>query len=264
MSRKLGAFINVGIGISAGIAAVGMVAFGLAQAERASASGTTGTTVVSQPSKAPSAQASKPPAEQPSEKPAEKPGQQPTEKPVKVAEGNKVLYLTFDDGPDPVWTPQVLDVLAKYNAHATFFELGSMQAEHPALKDQVLAAGNTIGSHSISHAQLTKVSATKRHHEIFDGPTSKCFRPPYGATNANVKADIKAAGMTSVLWDVDTLDWQRPGKQAIVHSILTGAHNGSVILMHDAGGNRSQTVAALDQALETLAAQGYTFASLDC
>jgi peptidoglycan-N-acetylglucosamine deacetylase len=67
-----------------------------------------------------------------------------------------------------------------------------------------------------------------------------------------------------VLWDVDTLDWQRPGKQAIVNSILHGAHDGSVILMHDAGGNRSQTVAALDQALETLAAQGYTFAAMDC
>jgi len=184
--------------------------------------------------------------------------------PTAVTGGKKVLFLTFDDGPDPVWTPQVLAVLAKYDAQATFFELGSMQAAHSAIRDQVLAAGNTIGNHSISHAQLTKVSAAKRHHEIFDGPSSKCFRPPYGAANAKVKADINAAGMVPVFWDVDTVDWQRPGKQAIVNSILTGAHSGRVVLMHDAGGNRSQTVAALDQALETLTAQGYTFPAMDC
>ncbi len=181
-----------------------------------------------------------------------------------MAGGNKVVWLTFDDGPDPVWTPQILQVLAKYDAHATFFQLGSMQAAHPALHDQVLAAGNSIGNHSISHAQLTKLSAAKRHHEIFDGPRSKCFRPPYGAANDRVRADIKAAGMTPVLWDIDTLDWQRPGQNAIANTILSQARNGSVVLMHDAGGNRSQTVAALDQALATLTAQGYTFPAMDC
>ncbi|GAA3552291.1 polysaccharide deacetylase family protein [Kribbella ginsengisoli] len=243
MSRKLGAFINFGIGLSAVFVIVGAVAFGMGQANQAAASAPVKTVA---PTKVSAPVAS-----------------MPVTKPV-VASGKKVLYFTFDDGPDPVWTPQVLEVLAKYGAHATFFELGSMQAEHPELKEQVLAAGNSIGSHSISHAQLTKVSAAKRHHEIFDGPASKCFRPPYGAENAKVKADIKAAGMRPVLWDVDTLDWQKPGKQAIVNSILTTVHNGSVILMHDAGGNRSQTVAALDQVLETLQAQGYAFAAMDC
>ncbi|GAA0956989.1 hypothetical protein GCM10009554_67150 [Kribbella koreensis] len=248
MSRKLGAFINFGIGLSAVFVIVGAVAFGMGQANQAAASAPVKTVAPAKVS-APVAPA--------------KVSATPVTKPV-VASGKKVLYFTFDDGPDPVWTPQVLEVLAKYGAHATFFELGSMQAEHPELKEQVLAAGNSIGSHSISHAQLTKVSAAKRHHEIFDGPASKCFRPPYGAENAKVKADIKAAGMRPVLWDVDTLDWQKPGKQAIVKSILTTVHNGSVILMHDAGGNRSQTVAALDQVLETLQAQGYAFAAMDC
>jgi peptidoglycan-N-acetylglucosamine deacetylase len=263
MSRKLGAFINFGIGISAVFAIAGGVAFGLAQANQAAASAPAKTVKVSTsaPVKAPSPTA---PAAGTPVRPTVKPTGGPAGNPTAVAKGNKTIFLTFDDGPDPRWTPQVLAVLAKYDAHATFFELGSMQAQHPELKDQVLAAGNSIGSHSISHPQLTKVSAAKRHHEIFDGPSSKCFRPPYGATNAKVKADIEAAGMTPVLWDADTLDWQRPGKQAIVNSILHGAHDGSVILMHDAGGNRSQTVAALDQALETLAAQGYTFAAMDC
>jgi peptidoglycan/xylan/chitin deacetylase (PgdA/CDA1 family) len=259
MSRKLGAFINFGIGISAVFVVAGGVAFGLAQADRASAS-TPNTVASSTPTKAPT----KAPATQTSTVPSTSTSATPSTNPTAVAGGKKVLFFTFDDGPDPVWTPQVLEVLARYDAHATFFELGSMQAAHPDLRDQVLAAGHSIGNHSISHAQLTKVSAARRHHEIFDGPSSKCFRPPYGAENAKVKADIKAAGMTAVLWDIDTLDWQRPGKQAIVNSILKDARSGSVILMHDAGGNRSQTVAALDQALETLAAQGYTFAAMDC
>jgi peptidoglycan/xylan/chitin deacetylase (PgdA/CDA1 family) len=263
MSRKLGAFINFGIAISAVFVVAGGVAFGLAQADRASAS-----TPNAVASPAPTTARAKAPAKasttQSSTTPSTSTPVTPSTNPTAVAGGKKVLFFTFDDGPDPVWTPQVLEVLAKYDAHATFFELGSMQADHPSLKEQVLAAGNTIGSHSISHAQLTKVSAAKRHHEIFDGPSSKCFRPPYGAENAKVKADIKAAGMTPVLWDIDTLDWQRPGKQAIVNSILTNARSGRVILMHDAGGNRSQTVAALDEALETLTAQGYTFAAMDC
>jgi peptidoglycan/xylan/chitin deacetylase (PgdA/CDA1 family) len=256
MSRKLGAFINLGIGISAVFVVAGMVAFGLAQADKASA---TAAPAAQKPTvqKAAAQKPSAPVASTPI-----KPAGNPTA--TAVAGGNKVLFLTFDDGPDPRWTPQVLEVLAKYGAHATFFELGSMQAAHPELRDQVLAAGNTVGSHSISHAQLTKVSAAERHHEIFDGPSSKCFRPPYGAANAKVRADIKAAGMVAVFWDVDTLDWQRPGKQAIVNSILTNARSGRVVLMHDAGGNRSQTVAALDQALATLTAQGYTFPTMDC
>ncbi|GAA3110389.1 polysaccharide deacetylase family protein [Kribbella aluminosa] len=181
-----------------------------------------------------------------------------------VASGKKVLFLTFDDGPDPTWTPQVLATLATYGAHATFFELGEMQSEHPGLRDKVLAAGNAIGSHSISHPQLTKLSAAQRHHQIFDGPRSTCFRPPYGATNVKVRAEIKAAGMVQVLWDVDPRDWARPGTSVIAHNILTHAKSGRIILMHDGGGNRAQTVAALKQVLPVLKAQGYTFPAMNC
>jgi peptidoglycan/xylan/chitin deacetylase (PgdA/CDA1 family) len=182
-----------------------------------------------------------------------------------LAAGNKkVLFLSFDDGPDPVWTPEVLAILAKHDAHATFFELGSMQAAHPGLREQVLAAGNTIGSHSITHPQLTAISPAKRRHEIFDGPRSTCFRPPYGATNAKVRADIKAAGMVQVLWDVDPRDWARPGTNAIVQNILMHAHRRNIILLHDGGGNRSQTIAALDKVLPLLKAQGYSFPAMDC
>ncbi|GAA0960975.1 hypothetical protein GCM10009554_76710 [Kribbella koreensis] len=180
------------------------------------------------------------------------------------AGNKKVLFFSFDDGPDPYWTPKILQVLKKYGAHATFFELGNMQAAHPGLREQVLAAGNTIGSHSISHPQLTAISAAKRHHEIFDGPQSKCFRPPFGASNPKVRAEIKAAGMVQVLWDVDPRDWARPGVHAIVNNIMTHAHKRNIILMHDGGGDRSQTVAALDKALRLLKAQGYSFPAMAC
>ncbi|TDU86525.1 peptidoglycan/xylan/chitin deacetylase (PgdA/CDA1 family) [Kribbella voronezhensis] len=200
--------------------------------------------------------------------PSPSPSQQPTPPPstpaTHPAAGGKVVYFTFDDGPDPAWTPQILDILARNNAKATFFELGQLADRHPELHDAVLAAGHAIGSHSYSHPQLTKVSAVKRHREITGGPASKCFRPPYGAENTQVKAEIKAAGMKPVLWDVDSLDWTKPGVDAIVANVLTTVHSGSVVLMHDAGGNRSQTVAALEKVLPILAAKGYTFAALDC
>ncbi|QNE23351.1 polysaccharide deacetylase family protein [Kribbella qitaiheensis] len=209
-------------------------------------------------------------AEQPAEKPqptadpTADPTVDPTADPSRSAAGAKVVYLTFDDGPDPAWTPQILDLLASNGAKATFFELGQMVARHPELHDAVLAGGNAIGSHSYSHPQLTMISAAKRHREITGGPESKCFRPPYGAVNAQVRAEIKAAGMKPVLWDTDSLDWTKPGSGAIVANVLKTVHSGSVVLMHDAGGNRSETVAALEKLLPILTAKGYTFAALDC
>jgi peptidoglycan/xylan/chitin deacetylase (PgdA/CDA1 family) len=176
----------------------------------------------------------------------------------------KVIFLSFDDGPDPTWTPEILRILAKYRAKATFFELGQMIHAHPGLREQVLAGGNTIGNHSISHPHLTRVSAARRHHEIFDGPKSHCFRPPYGESNARVRADIKAAGMIQVQWNVDPYDWARPGSSAILHRILNHTQRRKIILMHDGGGNRSETVAALDKLLPLLKAQGYSFPAMRC
>ncbi|MEU4195395.1 polysaccharide deacetylase family protein [Kribbella sp. NPDC026611] len=183
--------------------------------------------------------------------------------PVKAAHG-KVVYLTFDDGPDPRWTPEVLAVLAKHNAHGTFFMLAQNANPHPGLVDQVRTAGNSIGNHSVSHPQLPKLSPAALHHQVADGVRSKCFRPPYGATNARVRAEIRKDGMQQVLWDVDPEDWARPGTATIVNRVLAGTTPGAIILMHDGGGNRSQTVAALDQVLTTLTARGYAYATLSC
>ncbi|WBQ06929.1 polysaccharide deacetylase family protein [Kribbella sp. CA-293567] len=260
MSRKLAAVI--GTAVATALVAGALIASALGNANQpkpTSAAGPSGTP--------PSV-----PAETPTPTPTT-PGAPDTGKPrppagdptLAASAGNKkVLFFSFDDGPDPVWTPRILQVLAKYGAHATFFQLGAMQAAHPGLREQIIAAGNTIGSHSISHPQLTAVAPAKRHHEIFDGPRSKCFRPPFGASNPTVRAEIKAAGMVEVLWDVDPRDWARPGTQVIVDNILTHARKRNIILLHDGGGDRSQTVAALDKALRILRKQGYTFAAMAC
>jgi len=255
MSRKFAAFVATGVALVVVAGSLLVLALGHEEQPRPAAATTrTTTTPVPTPTETPTLNA-------PPSKPR-KPAPDPT---AALATGNKkVLFFSFDDGPDPVWTPKVLQVLAKHGAHATFFELGSMQTAHPGLREQVLAAGNTIGSHSITHAQLTAVSPARRHHEIFDGPESTCFRPPYGASNPKVRADILAAGMVQVLWDVDPRDWARPGTNAIVHNILTHAHNHNIILMHDGGGNRAQTVAALDKVLPLLKAQGYSFPAMNC
>ena len=255
MSRKFAASVATGVAMGVVLGMLLVLALGHTRPPKPAAA-TTQTSVTPSVIPTPTPNVEAPPST------PHRPAPNPT---AALAAGNKkVLFLSFDDGPDPLWTPRILQVLAKYDAHATFFELGGMQAAHPGLREQVLAAGNTIGNHSITHTQLTIASPARRHHEIIDGPKSTCFRPPYGATNPTVRADIKAAGMVQVLWDVDPRDWARPGAQAIVHNILTHAHNHNIILLHDGGGNRSQTVTALDKVLPLLKAQGYSFPAMDC
>ncbi|MEU4194612.1 polysaccharide deacetylase family protein [Kribbella sp. NPDC026611] len=261
MSRKFAAIVATGVALAVVVGSLLVLALGHdRQPKPAAASTQTSSTPTNTPSPTPT------PTETPTGNAPPSTPHQPAPNPTAaIAQGNKkVLFFSFGDGPDPLWTPQILQVLGKHGAHATFFELGEMQAAHPGLREQVLAAGNTIGSHSITHPQLTAISPARRHHEIFDGPRSTCFRPPYGATNPKVRADIRAAGMVQVLWDVDPRDWARPGVSAIVRNILTHTRNHNVILMHDGGGNRAETVAALDQVLTVFKAQGYTFAAMDC
>ncbi|GAA2754963.1 hypothetical protein GCM10009872_03230 [Actinopolymorpha rutila] len=180
-----------------------------------------------------------------------------------TAEGPKVLYLTFDDGPSE-WTPKILEVLARHNAKATFFELGQQQKEFPGMADQVRKAGHTIGNHTFDHASLTTQSWSGMRKEIKGGPASKCLRPPYGATNSDVRSVTDELNLRVVLWDVDTRDWTRPGSDTIERRAVEGARPGAIVLMHDGGGDRQQTVDALDGVLTTLAKRGYVFRALDC
>ncbi|MFI6680729.1 polysaccharide deacetylase family protein [Kribbella sp. NPDC050470] len=181
-----------------------------------------------------------------------------------LAAHGKVLYLTFDDGPQKEWTPKVLQVLAKHRAKATFFVLGREAAAHPDLVALTRAAGHRIGNHTWDHPRLTKLPADKMRQEILTGVKSKCFRPPFRDTNAHVEAVAASNHQRQVLWDVDTLDWSKPGTAKIERAILQGARPGAIILLHDGGGNRAETVAALDRALTQLTRQGYTYQALPC
>lgn len=189
--------------------------------------------------------------------------------PAAAASKSKVVYITFDDGPSP-YTPQVLKVLSQYGVHATFFEVGQMVAAHPSYTSQVYRQGNSVQNHSWSHPDLRKltaaqfayqVSATDRQITAHTGYRPCCLRPPYGAVNATVRARAAGLGKKIVLWTVDPRDWSRPGASAIRSRVLSQVRPGSVVLLHDGGGDRSQTVAALGGILRTLKAKGYTFAT---
>ena len=190
----------------------------------------------------------------------------------------KTIALTFDDGPDPQWTPQILDVLARYHAHATFFQIGSKVNEHPELTRRAVAEGNEVGSHTFTHAQLATTPAWRRGIEFTltgnaiaaaTGHLPVLVRPPYSSTPAAVTgADFialrqaAAAGHLVVLADRDTDDWRRPGVDAIVAAAQPTKGDGAVVMMHDSGGDRRQTVAALRRLIPRLQAQGYRFSTV--
>jgi len=173
------------------------------------------------------------------------------------------IALTFDDGPWS-YTSTVLDILKQNRARATFFEIGrQVNGRGAALARRVLAEGHEIGNHSWNHSDLHAAGdgATKQLKDtnaaIRDatGFTPCLFRPPYGVTSRDLADRVRALGMTSVLWDADTNDYQRLGVDAISAHLLNDPQNGSIMLMHDGGGNRAQTVAALRASLPALRAR---------
>ena len=171
-----------------------------------------------------------------------------------------VLHLTFDDGPDPRWTPQVLDVLARHHVAATFFIVGKRADAYPSLVRRIVAQGHTVANHTYTHVDLRTVSEQRFHDEVDRtqralGPDGRrCLRPPYGSTDQRVRDWTADAGYHLQLWTTDTGDYTLPGAEVIADRIVAGAHDGAVILLHDAGGtDRSQTVQGLTIALDRLA-----------
>jgi len=167
------------------------------------------------------------------------------------------VYLTFDDGPSQ-YTPAILSVLRATHSTATFFELGFRQAQHPAEAAQIRAEGSNIGNHTYNHPDLTKLRPRQIQWQLAHGPRSSCVRPPYGATNRTVERILSRQGLRQVLWTIDTRDWSRPGTKHIVKA-ATGPNvrAGSILLMHDGGGDRSETIAALPYIIAALQHQGY-------
>ena len=204
--------------------------------------------------------------------PAELPEAEPTVSPKPADQpGGKVIYLTFDDGPSPAHTRRILDLLDEHDATATFFQLGEAAASHPELTRAVVAQGHALGSHTWNHRDLRTLSRRAVSRQItrtsavlgrISGRPVTCLRPPYGAKNARVKAVIRSKKLAMKLWDIDPRDWKKPGAAVIARRVVSHAHSGGVSLMHDGGGNRAQSVKALERILEVLGKKGYRFESL--
>lgn len=188
------------------------------------------------------------------------------------------IVLTFDDGPDPVWTPKVLDKLKEYDAHGVFFVTGNMAARHPDLVRRMVEEGHELGLHTFNHPDLSYQSTARIDWELSQnqlalagaaGIRTSIFRPPYSSFSDAmdnkswpVTEYIGSRGYLTVVNDTDSEDWKRPGVPAIVERATPKNGKGAIILMHDSGGDRSQTVAALDTLLPDLKEKGYTFTRL--
>lgn len=167
------------------------------------------------------------------------------------------MYLTFDDGPS-AYTPAILQILRSTRSTATFFELGIRQAQYPGAAAQVRAEGSSIGNHTYDHPDLTALTSAQIRWQLSRGPRGRCMRPPYGATDPGVRRIVAQQGLREVLWSVDTLDWSRPGTTKIIKAATgPGVRAGSIVLLHDGGGDRSQTVAALPKIIRILQQRGY-------
>ena len=183
-----------------------------------------------------------------------------------VEDGPKVVALTIDDGPSPVYTPQILRILHRYGVTASFSMIGRNAAAFPGVAREVAAAGHMIVNHTWNHYNLGYMPAAGVWEEIAQatdaihaatGERPGMFRAPYGVWPPAVFSYCAQAGLTPLAWSVDPRDWSRPGVGAIVRTIVSGTRTGSVILEHDGGGNRSQTVAALKIWLPRLLDAGY-------
>ena len=184
--------------------------------------------------------------------------------------GPRGVNITIDDGPDPAWTPQVLDLLEEYGVKATFCMTGLQAEAHPDLVKDVVAAGHRLCDHTVSHdTAMDKKSEAYQAKEILDaermiikasgGVRPVYYRAPGGAFTPYSRKLAASHGMRPLGWNVDTKDFERPGSDAIVATVKRELSNGPTILFHDAGGDRTQTVEALRQVLPWLKEQGRTF-----
>lgn len=195
-----------------------------------------------------------------------------------------MVALTFDDGPDAVWTPPILDILKRAHVPATFFVIGENAIMHPSLLREIIAQGSEIGSHSYTHPNLAQVSprgvslelnSTQRLVEAYTGRAMRLFRAPYFGDAEPTSADeigpaleAQRAGYLNVGLHVDPGDWTRPGVDAIADRTVQQVEAGDadrsaqVVLLHDSGGDRAQTVAALPRIIKRLEAKGYRFVTI--
>ena len=190
-----------------------------------------------------------------------------------VPTSKKVIALTFDDGPNPKYTNQVLELLKQYGAHATFFEIGYRMEQYPKVVDQVVHAGHELGNHSMTHQYENKAGVkymcldiikADRIIQKYQPNHLMLFRPPGGYIDTALLQEAKQLGYKVVLWSYhqDTKDYSLPGAQVIADHIIRHARNGDIVLLHDGGGDRSQTIQALKSILPALKQKGFQFVSV--
>jgi peptidoglycan-N-acetylglucosamine deacetylase len=178
---------------------------------------------------------------------------------------HREIALTFDDGPGP-YTPQILSILERHDVPATFFEVGVLERYFYGSTAAIVADGDAIGDHTEGHAAMSRLSLAGQSRQLLADAAAverrgarfpRLFRPPYGMWNRTTLALLHRYRMLMVLWTVDTGDYRRPGVTAIVRAALAGARPGAIILLHDAGGDRAQTVKALPRVIAGLRRRGY-------
>ncbi|WP_186438364.1 polysaccharide deacetylase family protein [Cohnella terricola] len=205
--------------------------------------------------------------------PQESPDPVPTQ-PAKAHEG-KLVALTFDDGPDNNYTLKILDILKENDVKATFFLVGTQVRKYPETAKRIVEEGHSVGNHSWSHSDLTKLSAKalseqidKAQKEIIKatGVTPSLMRAPYGAISGSVLKTVHLSGMQHVAWTVDTKDWAGSSVAAMHKNVMTNTKEGGVILMHSFGGRKNSldhTVKLLPSIIKDLKAKGYELVTVD-
>lgn len=198
---------------------------------------------------------------------------QPTYEPIRrIDTQKKVVALTFDDGPDAIYTPKILEVLHQYNIKATFFVLGSQVDKHPKVMQWIYKAGHEIGNHGYHHYDLNKLTEHEVYEEIkhaersilkTTGVLAQYYRPPYGILSHDVMNAVQACGYDIIHWSIDPRDWSLARTASVIaKSVKTNVSSGDIILFHDGGLNQRQTVAALRELITDLRSQGYRFVTV--
>jgi len=184
----------------------------------------------------------------------------------KISTNLPFIALTFDDGPHPVNTPRLLDMLRERNVKATFYVVGTNARAYPEILRRIITEGHEIGSHTITHGNITKMSDNQIREEMrggieiitsATGVPPRTFRPPYGAITSAQKSWIRAEfGTPSILWSVDPEDWKKPGSSVVASRLVAGAAPGGILLVHDI---HAPSIDAMPSALDQLLAKGFQF-----
>ncbi len=193
------------------------------------------------------------------------------------------VFLTFDDGPNPIWTPRILDILGQFQLPGTFFVLGVYAAEHPDLVRRMISEGHEVANHTMTHSDLSKCAPDMVRREILDtnaiidkaspGLGVRFLRAPYGVWTPELCIEAQKAGLTPLHWSVDPQDWSCPGVDPIVDTVLATVQPGSIVLLHDGSppnelvsractASREQTVMALPRMISTLKERDFVISSL--